>query len=566
MDPRLTNFVAFLREVGLHFEDQSIRFVKSRLHGFGVCATVDIASGQVIAKIPKSAVLSVETAALWCDINQLNDPSDADEDEIHPRDEWCLPAFQLPAAILFETLLAEKSRWFSYLDVLPKNLLEIGVPLGEEEQTISELFQGTGIDILTHNLCAKLQSVFETSVRTLFKKRARELNIPEEAVAKLSWQDFSLAYAWFTSRAFMVDETHGSSFVPVADMFNHSTDQEHVHIQGIDATKSDDDSDDDDSDDDDMNDEEDEEEGEEQVDGQEQQPSVTGNHIQNGHSDKNRTYVLNGYSDSTRKSPESPDSERDKTRIIDKPDQWKNELDIACVRNVKAGEEIYNTFGQKCNTILYLNYGFTEVHNMYDTAFVYKEDVDHVLSQLAREKSDIPDRETRGKRQACIDAAGVLIYDNVVDDFFQIHTDGSFCSGLLLLAYMHVVPWTILQTLCDDELELLDHLMQLSVRDIMDTGNGHMPSIVNDIVKRVEDRFPHGSSLVRDREALASDKGLSLLARHALRIRIGQRRALKVACEKLFNCVDEDSQSEDGAYGDGDKCIIERVRKKAKAD
>lgn len=48
----------------------------------------------------------------------------------------------------------------------------------------------------------------------------------------MAYEQFAMAFAWVTSRAFLVEGFHGNYLVPVTEMFNHSTDAEHVHIEG----------------------------------------------------------------------------------------------------------------------------------------------------------------------------------------------------------------------------------------------------------------------------------------------------------------------------------------------
>ena len=47
-------------------------------------------------------------------------------------------------------------------------------------------------------------------------------------------EDFAAAASVVASRAFRVDDRHGDGMVPVADLFNHRTDAEHVRIYGED--------------------------------------------------------------------------------------------------------------------------------------------------------------------------------------------------------------------------------------------------------------------------------------------------------------------------------------------
>lgn len=521
MDPRLIAFQAFLRDVGATFDSNAIAFTNSKLHGFGVVARKPVKKGTVLATIPKSAILSVKTASLWKHVYEsntaqsnraedLDTASETDEAQFN-RNRFCPPLFQLPAAVLFESLQAQRSPWFHYLSVLPRSLAEIGVPLAEKEEDVTTVCRGTGIEIVSGLMRSKLRTAFEKFVKPLFRERAKQLGIEPEVIDSVELNRFVLAFAWVTSRAFEVDALHGNSLVPIADMFNHETDGEHVHIEGSAENE--------DSDEGESNEEESEDEDQVHNAGDGQGGEL---------SNDNEKVTANSENGEHRNAPTD--------------DNLPNVLRIVCVRDVTAGKEVFNTFGQKSNTILYLNYGFTEAHNAHDTAFVHKSDVEEVLRDFSTAVAD-EDRRMTEKRQNCIETAREIVEVDVIDDFFQITTDGSFCHGLMLLIYLHVVPWKVLAPYCDDEFELMEHLMQLSVQDILDIGAKHIALIVKQIRDEQVRKFPPGTSLATDEAALNdASHDMAPLVKNTLQIRIGQRTALQLACSQLLSHVDGASE------------------------
>lgn len=497
-DVRLRNFISFAHGVDVSFDESAVRFGSSSLHGYGVFARSPISRGAVLATVPKAAILSVETASLWKDINKQSAVA-VDHANEHLRDSACEPLFQLPAALLFEALLGDRSPWRFYIDILPPTLENIGIPLAEDAERVAKVCQGTGIDVLTQTMRAKLRNVFDEIIKPLYVRRGAQLDLEKGIVDNVKFDQFLLAFAWTTSRAFAVDSFHGNSMVPIADMFNHCTDGEHVHIEGA-------------GDDGDGNDDSDGDEDED-TDSSPSRPSKPSK---------------NGIAD-------------DEHAVHDKAET--DVLKIVCVKDVAPGNEVFNTFGQKPNTLLYLNYGFTEENNAYDTAFVHRDDIENELERFS-EQAHATDRSMTPNRRACIQAATSVAFDEAIDDYFQITTDGSFCHGILLLVYLHVAPWAALQPFCDDELELIEHLMQLSVADILNAGRAQVRQVVSDIVERQLAKYPDGTSLSSDEAALAAaNEHMKPLEKHALRIRVGQRKALNTALGQLFGVEDENRKA-----------------------
>lgn len=595
----LSNFLRFLRQVGAVFDERLISFAASPIHGWGVIARKNIKPGTVVAVVPKSAVLSVETATLWQHLNALpptavtlapgaaegDDPEDVSQ---HRRDQVCPPLFQLPAAVLFEALLGERSRWAAYIDILPRSMAEIAIPLAENDAVVRRVCQGTAVDVLTVAMRDKLKTVFDRVVKKLLVRRARDLDVPHHVAAAVEFEQFALAFAWVTSRAFKVDNRHGTALVPIADMFNHRTDGEHVHINGEGDQESDVEDDDDDiegegsdSDGSDRDDNDGEHGKDEDVESEGPVKRVSEHenglaHVEPVLPPTSATMPdartggdgpCHRHGDGTLNALNEVNLQEgiNNARSLGKPPAALNDnLEITCVRHVGAGQEVFNTFGQKSNTLLFLNYGFTEPDNSHDTGFIHVDDVKHVLQRFFDGGED-PDRVTPPARKSCIESAETIVFSDVLDDFFQILSDGTFCHGLMIFVYLHLAPWSILEPFCDDDLALMEHLMSLSLRDILKSaGPKQIFEILADVVDRQESKFPSGSNLVCDEQTLtdlpANAKPLEV---NALRVRVGQRKALQIALEKLRH-VQIEICGTVGAFEAGSNCEVECPESKRK--
>ncbi|KAJ3222841.1 hypothetical protein HDU78_011595, partial [Chytriomyces hyalinus] len=132
----------------------------------------------------------------------------------------------LTIAVLFERAHASRSPWSSYLASLPRHA---PTPLfWESEQDLALL---TPTDVPVTEYKESLISDFETIVQPFIERNASLFS--KEAGEKVDWrQEFFAATSLVTSRAFLVDAFHGDALVPLADLFNHLSGGEHVHMEG----------------------------------------------------------------------------------------------------------------------------------------------------------------------------------------------------------------------------------------------------------------------------------------------------------------------------------------------
>lgn len=476
---QLHHFLRFLQDVGCHVDYDLVEIRSSPLQGLGVFAIQSLNKGQKLATIPVSAVLSVENSTLWNNDSTskfVASFAEASDDPEENRENICPLTFQLPAAALFEHILGKSSFWYRYLQIMPQSLKQFpSIPLAIPEEQIRNITQGTAVYHMNSIIRNRLQRVFNDRLKSFIQYRAKQMNIKEDLSDILTLDNLILTFLWGTSRAFNLGGNYGNCLVPFADMFNHSTTGEHVHIEAEIYTS--------DSDSDDANFKEEE--------------------------------------------------------LADRPDLAKKfdqgPLDITCVRPVNKGHEVFNTFGaQSDNTYLYLNYGFTEQNNPNYTAFVHIDDVGTVLQQF-HDSLKGTKLEVTAERKKLYSRSEELIDDVMIENYVPVTTQVESCEGIWLLIYISVVPLETLKPYEEDDIELLQFFAQLSISDLSEDILANALIVWRMIEEHQNAKFPKGTSLQSDLERLkhAEDDHISELQKHTLRIRISQRLALAEICKFL---------------------------------
>ncbi|XP_078433531.1 SET domain-containing protein isoform X2 [Wolffia australiana] len=178
------------------------------------------------------------------------------------------------------------------------------------------------------------------------------------------------------SRSFAIDHFHGYGMVPLADLFNHKTGLENVHFTDPYSSSSDDDDDDDDDDDRDH---------------------------EHDHDDEDDDHEDDGI------------------------------MEMIIVRSVKAGDEVFNTYGSTGNAALLLRYGFTELDNPFD---IVNMDLNLVLQCCP---SSISDRRVRSRLRLWRQL-GLGGCESQESEYFEISPAGEPQIELLLLLYIINLP------------------------------------------------------------------------------------------------------------------------------
>ncbi|XP_002977945.2 N-lysine methyltransferase setd6 [Selaginella moellendorffii] len=183
-----------------------------------------------------------------------------------------------------------------------------------------------------------------------------------------TFESYLAAKSLVSSRSFEIDAEHGYGMVPLADLFNHKTDAEDVHFM-LNASDSDD--------------------------------------------DDNGLIIDDGLANGDCREISSD----------------KSVLEMVMVKDVAAGSEIFNTYGQLGNAALLHRYGFTEPNNPHD---IVNLDMDCVLEVLL---SRFQKKRVR-KRGRVWRKAGFSGCESQGSEYFEISASGKPQIELLLLLFV----------------------------------------------------------------------------------------------------------------------------------
>ena len=295
----------------------------------------------VVTAIPKAACLSART----CSVAETL------------REARLGGGLALNIAIMHERSLGEGSRWAGYFAVLPARG-ERTLPMF---WTSAQLAHLRGTDLLRHVTedAESMRSDFRENVVDGLCVTHPDAFPPGKHTLEAYMEAASLA----ASRAFFIGEECGEALVPWADMFNHKTDGEHVHVLGADD-----------------DDEDDEEEEESEEDESEEDESEEEN------------------------EEEDEENEEEDAGPIEPP---TGSLVIHACACAEKGDELFNTFGSQNNASLLHKYGFCERANAHCTVGLDVALVERVLGV----------KETRN-------AAASVGLDLDEEKYFEIAPDG----------------------------------------------------------------------------------------------------------------------------------------------
>ncbi|KAJ1786817.1 hypothetical protein LPJ59_005853, partial [Coemansia sp. RSA 2399] len=360
-------------------------------NGFGIIARRDLLDDEPLVVIPKTAVLSAATSAL---ATLLCDENIGDTLALH-------------MAIMYEMSQGCQSPWHGYLQSLPDCA---DVPLLWDAESRKWL-QGTDVSKWVERDEVGLKRDFDRLQDVVARNPL--VFVSQNGV---TWGDFTCflkVASLASSRAFLVDVHRGSSMVPFADIFNHRTNSENVHIEseemvcplcgeafgcehinGLeqqeeeeeeadmllehDPDHAEDGSDDGSGwEDDSEHDHEDDSDEDEEEDPGEELPLLldeTGNPI----SDE----AHNSQNDSVSDDHDSDDAiEEDED-----DDKWVDTLDIVVFKPCKAKREVFNTYGKHGSAALLHRYGFCDTNNPFDSISLDTEHILQAFSKLVSEK------------------------------------------------------------------------------------------------------------------------------------------------------------------------------------
>lgn len=201
-------------------------------------------------------------------------------------------------------------------------------------------------------------------------------------------EQYIAAKSLVASRSFEVDDYHGFGMVPLADLFNHKTGAENVHFT-TELSHGDSDND-------------------------------TDNNDEGNNMSDNKPLPQNSFDDGNLEDP----SYLGNDSMI---------LETIIVKSVKAGDEVFNTYGSMGNAGLLHRYGFTEPDNPNDIVNIDLELVLHWSSAL------FSGRHSRGRLSLWrrLDYHGCVSQNS---EYFEISSNGEPQIELLILLYIMLLP------------------------------------------------------------------------------------------------------------------------------
>ncbi|KAG0345992.1 hypothetical protein BG004_002688 [Podila humilis] len=372
----LTAFLVWAEENEIIWDREAID-IRDGKNGLGVFAKRKLEEGFEVIKVPKHAILSVETTAI---ANIL-------------QDEEIEGYIGLTLGCMYEASRGAESPWHAYLSLLAKRPAKMATSMPQKARDLMkscEAYNDIESDI------TDMRDDYDNIAVPLMQK------YPEIFKgAHFDFEAFKAMTAHVSSRAMDVDNFHISALVPFADLVNHSPEpngdflshEEVCEICGALACEhldGDDDSEDDDS----------EGEGESDLD-----------------LDPDEAPTLHGLDDKRArreaKEQEGKESEEDEEDEEDdmEGEDWEDEdgedeedddeddnevindtCDIVLYGDVRKGEEITRSYGPYPNKVLLSKYGFAIVDNPHDTVTIQLDMVREVGQSLLKSKDVVEER------------------------------------------------------------------------------------------------------------------------------------------------------------------------------
>lgn len=400
-----------IRAVPSDADDESAS--KDGIINYGIYALQPISENEILSVTPRRAILSKNTCSIaeepafldFCDKVTIATPVQAG-------------VRILVTVLAHEIQLGNESKWYGYIQSMPQSYQELGLPMFWDDEEALLWLDGTDVlPYMQHQLCTKVRSlsasahlcqdllVSQAQVETFYK----DLVVPlfnEQVSSIVEYATFKLAFSLVLSRAFYVDNYHGLSMVPLADIFNHHY-EPHAILQSEDIVC----------------------------------PSC-GSRTECEHDAAEAVEVIQPTTKPSQHRDLLQSTSRLSLQHVDDLDA--DAVEMIATTNIDKGEEVYNTYGKLDNAALLANYGFMLEANEDDKVRWFS--VESVLDQagLAGIKNEraIEDRwKTAVKSERwhqVIDAR--ITEENISDahlkaphDLLYIDADGSISSYLWLL-------------------------------------------------------------------------------------------------------------------------------------
>lgn len=390
--------------------------------GISVKALGDLKEGDLVATIPKSSCLTIKTSAG----HQIID------------DAHLEGSLGLSFALMYERSLGADSAWDGYLQLLPEREC---VPLVWSLEEVDTLLSGTELHQTVKDDKNFLYEDWKECILPLIESGPLKVDS-----GSFDIEQYFAARSLVASRSFEIDDYHGSGMVPLADLFNHKTGAENVHFTYI-SSHSESENDNDSDHDGEYGNINDNKPSADDL--STDSPGDALNHLNTDTCSSKSVAGLNssdigiGFSSNAEDYPKT--------------------LEMIIVKEVKEGDEVFNTYGSMGNAALLHRYGFTEPDNPFDIVNI---DLDLVMQSILSSFSDryYRSRVSLWRRLGCTGC----ISQNA--EYFEISSCGEPQLELLILLYIIFLPEEAYQKL-NNTIPLMMNVDK-SVSFILSTKNG----------------------------------------------------------------------------------------------
>ncbi|KAK4705954.1 hypothetical protein P7C70_g234, partial [Phenoliferia sp. Uapishka_3] len=224
----MTTLDKYLKSIDIRLSPAARIIRAQESESFSVASTSKISLHAVVASAPKNSTLSPRTSSLAAHYDSF--PT-----------QVATPTLRLATCVLYELLIGEHSRWSVYLEHLPKDMSTVAA-IWHPDSHLSSWAAGTELEReinrlgLSHTVATPSShsvAAFQATLSIIYTNHvlpfvSRLLPI---SAAPPTFPLFLRSFAHVTSRAFLIDNFHHLALVPLFDLFNHSTDSPHVHLE-----------------------------------------------------------------------------------------------------------------------------------------------------------------------------------------------------------------------------------------------------------------------------------------------------------------------------------------------
>ncbi|KYQ93075.1 hypothetical protein DLAC_05688 [Tieghemostelium lacteum] len=294
----------------------------------GVKSLVNLELNKTVAMIPKNSILSIHTTAISNLLEQYKIKG----------------SIGTVISLMYEKSIGIKSKWYGYIQSLPVEGVDLPVMWSLEDQS---LFNGTSMEDILKRDKEQLECLYNDNIRDLLIPKHSDIFSGES----FSYREYLIATSLVSSRAFNVDSYHGDSMVPLADIFNHRTLRENVHIESNgDVCKK------------------------------------CGSFYTCAHRKlkKSNSDILHDDNDNS--------DDEEFSKLFGKSSENQENLFIKIVKSCKSQTEVFNTYGDHDNTMLLSKYGFVEMDNPCDKIYLSRQEIDKIIMESIKDLSLLQQR------------------------------------------------------------------------------------------------------------------------------------------------------------------------------